>query len=287
MAVAFFHKVLSMTLPFIKFYPRDWQADNAVRSCSLEARGVWIEMLCIMAQCDPHGYLIGRDGKPMSDEVLSRLIGCDKGDLYRCMKELEDAKVFDRDPVSSAPYNRRMVRDQKKRDMGSRFGKAGGGNPRLKIREKDTRDQRPETRDHISIKDTYKGQDCSFSDTGELPIGEDAKAQEPTRKPPRRTKPYGEFGRVNLTEEERGKLIEAYGDDKFKKAVALLDNYIEAKGCRYKNHYAVMKRDGWVWREVMGGGTGKTSTHQPFETAEERRLKNCRAGTSMDPRDYL
>ena len=79
-----------MKLPFIKFFPRDWQADSNLRVCSLEARGLWFEMLCIMAQAPRYGYLTNGDGKtPLSDDALTRLIGCSKDDLYRA--DFEDA----------------------------------------------------------------------------------------------------------------------------------------------------------------------------------------------------
>lgn len=160
-----------MKLPFIKFFPRDWQADTALRSCSIEARGVWIELLCIMAQSDRHGYLIGRDGKAMDLDIMSRLTGCFKDTLYTCLSELEESGVFDREENTGIMFSRRMAREEEKREFFSKCGKEGGGSPLLKKKgkkpNKDPKEPRthiPEAIFHISIKDTFKppfkGQDA-------------------------------------------------------------------------------------------------------------------------------
>lgn len=60
---------------------------------------------------------------------------------------------------------------------------------------------------------------------------------------------YGEFGNVLLTEDEHSKLRDSY-KDRLDDAIDVLDAYIEQKGKRYKNHYAVMRRGGWVWERV-------------------------------------
>lgn len=63
---------------------------------------------------------------------------------------------------------------------------------------------------------------------------------------------HGEFQRVLLTDDEHAKLLEAYGD-RFPAAIEVLDTYLEAKGRKYRSHYAVMKKHGWVWERVFQG----------------------------------
>lgn len=58
-------------------------------------------------------------------------------------------------------------------------------------------------------------------------------------------KGFGEFGNVKLTDAEYDKLKEFYGDN-IDIAISVLDNYLASKGKRYKSHYAVMKKNGWV-----------------------------------------
>ena len=47
------------------FYPGDWFKDPALRSVSLAARGLWIDMLCLMFEGDHRGYLPHATGKPV------------------------------------------------------------------------------------------------------------------------------------------------------------------------------------------------------------------------------
>lgn len=63
-------------------------------------------------------------------------------------------------------------------------------------------------------------------------------------------KSYGEFGKVKLTDDEHNKLKQNYGKD-LDVAIGILDDYLASKGKKYASHYAVMKKNGWVWTETM------------------------------------
>ena len=63
-------------------------------------------------------------------------------------------------------------------------------------------------------------------------------------------KSYGEFGKVKLTDVEYNKLKDSYGKD-LDVAIGILDDYLASKGKKYASHYAVMKKNGWVWTETM------------------------------------
>jgi DNA-binding Lrp family transcriptional regulator len=113
--------------PYIQFFTGDWQRDSALRVCSMAARGLWIEMLCIMHQAEPYGHLVV-NGKPLSPEILARMVGCSPTECKRWLAELEDAGVFDRD--AGVIFSRRMVRDERIRQSRADGGKLGG-NPKL------------------------------------------------------------------------------------------------------------------------------------------------------------
>lgn len=121
-----------MNLPYSKFYWRDWQADTGLRACSLQARGLWVEMLAIMAQNDVrYGYLeIG--GKMPSSGILARLIGAAETDVRSLMEELLNAGVPSID--GETWFSRRLVREGKLHDRNRRNGEKGG-NPILKKEE--------------------------------------------------------------------------------------------------------------------------------------------------------
>lgn len=112
----------------MKFYPSDWRADPALRMCSVAARGLWMEMLCVMHEADPYGSL-RVNGKPVSAGQLAALAGASAKDVSGWLSELEDAGVFSRDD-DSAIISRRMQRDKVKTESDKANGKRGG-NPRL------------------------------------------------------------------------------------------------------------------------------------------------------------
>lgn len=55
---------------------------------------------------------------------------------------------------------------------------------------------------------------------------------------------YGEYRHVRLTDNERDKLIEQYGEVMTEDCITYLDEYIERKGYKAKNHYLTIKK--WV-----------------------------------------
>lgn len=66
----------------------------------------------------------------------------------------------------------------------------------------------------------------------------------PTRAPKPKKHKKGEYGHVLLTDEQEEKLIEEYGEIVTAKAITFLDEYIEMKGYKAKNHYLAIKK--WV-----------------------------------------
>lgn len=133
-----------MNRPWMKFYPTDWRADPALRMCSLGARGLWAEMMCIMHEAEPYGTLLIK-GQPVTDRQLALLSGASPAQVQKLLAELEGAGVFSRDE-SGTIYSRRMRRDQQKAERDRENG-AAGGNPSLKggVNPPD-KAQRPEAR---------------------------------------------------------------------------------------------------------------------------------------------
>ena len=118
--------------PAFQFYPADWRRDTAVQVCSLEARGLWHEMLCIMHDGTPYGHL-SIEGQPVSVEQLARLVGANPPRVRKLLAELEAHNVFSRNDENPALiYSRRMVRDEHKRDVAASEGQKGGS-PKLGV----------------------------------------------------------------------------------------------------------------------------------------------------------
>ena len=69
---------------------------------------------------------------------------------------------------------------------------------------------------------------------------------------------FGEFHRVKLSQVEYDKVVERFGSDS-QRAIEMLDGYIEqGNKAKYRNHYAVFRKDNWIWNKIKFGGiTGK------------------------------
>ncbi|PTD19916.1 GIY-YIG nuclease family protein [Sphingomonas fennica] len=129
--------------PSFQFYPPDWRNDPGLRLCSIAARGLWIEMMCLMHDATPYGHLTVL-GRPLGPEALARLVGEGVPQVRRWLAELEANQVYSVDG-EGVIFSRRMVRDEMLRDAraaggaagaehghkGAEFGKLGG-NPHKK-----------------------------------------------------------------------------------------------------------------------------------------------------------
>lgn len=137
-----------MKRPSFQFYPSDWRNDAGLTLCSLEARGLWIEMICIMHAAEPYGHLCAA-GRPLNARDLARLVGESERDVKRMLEELTRNNVCS--VQDGAFFSRRMVRDEELREARAAGGKAGsefgylgaehgkkGGRPR-----KETGDKKP------------------------------------------------------------------------------------------------------------------------------------------------
>lgn len=122
---------MSERLPFLKFYPGDWMQDAALRTCSVAARGLWIDVLSAMhANTNRRGYLELPTGRPMLSCHVARIVGTTEQETEVLLAELEDAGVFSRTKDGTI-YSRRMVRDDRQLQDDVKNGRRGG-NPRLK-----------------------------------------------------------------------------------------------------------------------------------------------------------
>lgn len=117
-----------MKNPWLKFFPADWRADPRVRMCSLAARGLWFEMLCVMHESSPYGHLL-IGGKSPADAQLAVLAGTDAHEISSLLSELEGHHVFSR-TKEGVIYSRRMIRDEKRASLARKNGRRGG-NPAL------------------------------------------------------------------------------------------------------------------------------------------------------------
>lgn len=97
--------------------------------CSLAARGLWMEMLCLMHEAEPRGHLLV-NGRPLLSSQLAALAGCSAKDADKLVAELEAAGVFSRNS-EGVIFSRRIRRDVE-RDAADRYNGAKGGAPGIR-----------------------------------------------------------------------------------------------------------------------------------------------------------
>lgn len=119
--------------PAFLFYGSDWLRDPGLRSCSLGARGLWIDLLAFMHEADPYGHL-KVNGRDISPGTLSRMVGSAPKETVRYLEELEAAGVFSRTDTGTI-YSRRMVRDHELRIKRGEFGHLSAGHPSVPRRK--------------------------------------------------------------------------------------------------------------------------------------------------------
>lgn len=103
---------------WMKFYPRDWLGDAALRTCSLAARGLWMEMLCLMDDANPRGHLKLKR-KKIDIQTLAGLTGSTPKQVEKLLDELRTAGVFSVTNHGTI-YSRKMVRESKWRANGEK-----------------------------------------------------------------------------------------------------------------------------------------------------------------------
>lgn len=101
-------------LPSMPFYPGDWLKDPDLRRCSHELKGVWIDMLCLLWECDERGVFITA-GVPWKDREVAEAVGGNTDVTLRRIHELLAKRVARRRESDGAIFSERMVRDEKTR----------------------------------------------------------------------------------------------------------------------------------------------------------------------------
>lgn len=114
---------------YFKFYPSNWRGDEDLAGCSLAARGLWVELMCLAHK---HGGYVLVNGKPPDLKELAKQVRSRPTEVARLITELSARGVCSVDEETGALISRRMVREAKRREA-SRANGAKGGNPALMV----------------------------------------------------------------------------------------------------------------------------------------------------------
>jgi hypothetical protein len=93
----------------MKFWPQDWQRDPALRCCSLAARGLWLELMCLAHDAEPYGHILIAGRQPSISDIAA-IAGTTPGEAKALLTELKNAAVFSR-TEGGIIFSRRMVKD--------------------------------------------------------------------------------------------------------------------------------------------------------------------------------
>lgn len=104
--------------PWMKFYPRDWRGDQALRAVSIAARGLWMECLCIMHEAKPYGHLV-LNGQKVADDTLARMAGVSVDEVLALLAELRQAGVLSM-TSKEVIFSRRMTKDYSRAQKGKK-----------------------------------------------------------------------------------------------------------------------------------------------------------------------
>ncbi len=110
--------------PYFQFYPGDWLKDGALRRCSPAARGLWIDMLCLMHNSETECSLESGGTPWTDDEIVGAVSGFAKV-LLPALQELFDKGVAKRSE-SGAVYSKRLRDDAAVRAVRASAGSKGG-----------------------------------------------------------------------------------------------------------------------------------------------------------------
>lgn len=115
--------------PSFQFYPADWLNDIKLQSCSLSAQGLLVNLICLMHQSNPYGYLTINNLVP-DDKTVSKLLRLNHKTYDKTLMELILYGVLKRNE-KGVIYCERMVKDEQLREIRRKAGKLGGS-PLLK-----------------------------------------------------------------------------------------------------------------------------------------------------------
>ena len=114
-------------LPSMPVYVGDWMKDPELRRCHPSARGIWIDVMCLMWEAETRGILRKNGSSWTIKDVSDAIQGC----APRMVRELIEKGVMAVSKRKGTFYSKRMVRDELNRRRQARHGHRGG-NPTLK-----------------------------------------------------------------------------------------------------------------------------------------------------------
>ena len=203
--------------PYIPLYVQDYLTDEKLNECSEASQGVYIKIMCVMHKSDEYGTILLKQ-KDKQNKSTIKNFACKlanhlpfKPDVIEsALIELVEEKVLLIEGCKL--IQKRMVKDNSISELRAKAGSKGGISAQAK--------HRANSENEIEYED----------DTDNKEI----KNKEVKHK-------HGEYSHVLLTDLQHEKLVADFGRKKAEQLIKRLDEYIQMKGAKYKDHNLVMR----------------------------------------------
>jgi hypothetical protein len=121
--------------PGFWFFTGDWMKDPELRFCSLFARGLLVDLLCILFEAKEQGYASNPDGTPRTDEQIADAVsGGSREEKLSALAELERSGVLSRD-FRGVLFSRRIARLSELSESRKQNGSKGGSKTQAKLKQ--------------------------------------------------------------------------------------------------------------------------------------------------------
>jgi hypothetical protein len=116
------------------FHRGDWAKDPGVKMLDSFEKGIWVELIFLVEECEPRGYAMKPNGYPMTISEIADSVGTKFDEPQRVMDTIEklvevgvaSLDLDGRSATRGAIFCRRIVRDEKIRKQNVENGRKGG-----------------------------------------------------------------------------------------------------------------------------------------------------------------
>jgi predicted phage replisome organizer len=233
---------------------------------------VWFKLLCLAGKQNNSGvFMLGR--VPYTDNMLATIFRMKESTVTMALQTFKQFGMIEIiDGVITIPnWNKHQTLDayEKKKARDRLYQAERRANQRALI------DKSSDKSSDVAISDKDIEKDKEIDKENKENIS-DEPIHAPAPKKPTKHK-RGEYSHVLLTDDQEAKLIDEYGEILTLQAITYLDEYIEMKGYKAKNHYLCIKK--WVIDAVrerlpkeQGASQSSFDTDDFFNKAVEKSL---------------
>lgn len=98
------------------FYPKAWLNNKKLEHCSLQAKGLWIDLICHMHDGEPYGYLVF-NGKVLTPQDVQHLVKVSDSNVFNsAWNELLEKNIIAQNQKTGAFYSKRMTEEHGKQE---------------------------------------------------------------------------------------------------------------------------------------------------------------------------